>query len=85
MKLNINDIIKLENGSYIVLDIINNRNNTYLFLINEDKYINDTSIVKANIKNNCIELNYIEDEEEFDYVLNKIYLDFKRDILSYFD
>ena len=85
MKININDIVEFENGSYLVLDIINYKNNKYAFLINNDRFTNDVSIVKVIQKDKCLDFLYLDDDKEFEYVLCKLYLNYKRDILSYFD
>ena len=85
MNLMVNDIIEMDNYSYKVLDIVNYKDNMYLFLINNDDFINDTAIVKALKSEKNIELMHIDDDKEFEYVLKKIYLDNKKAILSYFD
>ena len=85
MNLRVNDIIELDNYSYRVLDVINNMNNTYAYLINNEEFVNDTAIVKVIKKDRYIELSNIEDDNEFEYVLRRLYLNHKRDILSYFD
>ncbi len=79
-----NNIIEFENGNYMVLDIINSFDNTYLFLINENEYENDTAIVKVKHENNYNYL-YIENDEEFNYVLNKLFLNFKDEIYEMWD
>ena len=85
MNIMVNDIIELDNYSYKVLDIINHKYDTYLYLINNEEFVNDTAIVKAVKKDRNIELKHIENDDEFEFVLKKIYLNHKRDILSYFD
>jgi len=85
MKIKVNDIVKFDNGSYQVLDLIKYKNNMYAFLINNDEFINDISIVKVIEQDNYLDFLYIEDDKEFEYVLCKLYLNYKRDILSYFD
>ena len=85
MKIKVNDVIKFDNSDYLVLDVINNKNNTYAYLINNDKYKNDVSIIKVIEKNNCLEFLHIENDDEFNYVLCKIYLNNKRYLLSFFD
>ena len=81
----VNDIVEFDNGTYKVLDIFNNNNNTYAFLINNDEFTNDVSIVKVIKNDKYYEFKQIDDDKEFEYVLKKIYLNHKRDILSYFD
>lgn len=85
MKIKVNDIIKFDSFEYKVLDVIINNNNTYAYLINNDKFLNDVSIVKVKKKDNFLEFSHIEDDKEFDYVLCKLYLNYKRYILSFFD
>ncbi len=85
MNINVNDIIDFDNYSYRVLDIVHNNDNTYAYVINNEEFVNDTAIVKIHKTNNTIELKHIDDDNEFEYVLKKIYLNHKRDILSYFD
>ena len=79
---NINDVIKFKNGDYLVLDVIKKEDNTYLYLINNDEYKNDISITKVVYENNSIKYLNIEKNEEFEYVMNKIFLDNKNDILE---
>ncbi len=82
MNFEIDDIIKFKNGSYLVLDVIKRNDNTYLYLINNDEFEDDISITKVINKNGFIEYSHIESEEEFNYILNKLFLDFKDDIIS---
>ncbi len=82
MNFEIDDIIKFKNGSYLVLDVIKRNDNTYLYLINNDEFEDDISITKVTNKNGFIEYSHIESEEEFNYILNKLFLDFKDDIIS---
>ena len=81
----INDIIEFDNDDYIVLDIINIFDNTYLFLINFDKFKNDTAIIKVKKSNGINKYMCIDDDHEFNIVLNKIFIDFKDDLLKYYD
>ena len=85
MNIKVNDILELDNYSYRVLDIIHDKENTYAYLINNEEFKNDTSIVKIIKRDKAIELNHINDNDIFEYILRKIYLNHKRDILSYFD
>lgn len=82
MKYQIDDVIKYNDGEYLILNIINYKDNTYLYLINNDEFKNDVSIVKTVYNNGKITYEHIENDEEFDYVINKIFLNFKDDILS---
>ena len=43
MNYNIDDVIKFKDGEYLVIDVIKNEGNTYLYLINNDEYLNDVS------------------------------------------
>ena len=83
MNLNIDDVIVFNDGEYLILDVIRENNNTYLYLINNDEFMDDVSIVKVNNNNNVIEYTAIDNDEEFDYVVNKIFLDFKDDVLDF--
>ncbi len=83
MNFNIDDIITFNYGEYLILDVIREKDNTYLYLINNDEFKDDVSIVKVNNNNNVIEYSPIENEEEFDFVVNKIFLDFKEDVLDF--
>lgn len=82
MSFNIDDVIKFKNGNYLVLDVIKNEKNTYLYLINNDEFLDDVSITKVTNENGKNIFSCIENNEEFDYVLNKLFLDFKDDILD---
>lgn len=82
MNFEVDDIIKFKNGSYLVLDVIKRNNNTYLYLINNDEFEDDIAITKVTNKNGYIDYSYIESEEEFNYILNKLFSDFKDDIIS---
>ncbi|MGM9874400.1 MAG: hypothetical protein ACI32H_00585 [Bacilli bacterium] len=83
MNFNIDDVIVFNDGEYLILDVIRENNNTYLYLINNDEFLDDVSIVKVNNNNNVIEYTAIDNDEEFDYVVNKIFLDFKDDVLDF--
>ena len=83
MNFNIDDVIVFNDGEYLILDVIRKNNNTYLYLINNDEFLDDVSIVKVNNNNNVIEYTAIDNDEEFDYVVNKIFLDFKDDVLDF--
>ncbi len=83
MNFNIDDVIVFNDGEYLILDVIRENNYTYLYLINNDEFMDDVSIVKVNNNNNVIEYTAIDNDEEFDYVVNKIFLDFKDDVLDF--
>ena len=82
MNFKINDIIEFKNGQYLVLDVINNDNNTYLYLINNDEFLSDVSITKVIRENSEVDFTYIDNDDEFDFVMNKIFIDFKDDVLN---
>jgi hypothetical protein len=82
MKIHENDIIFFDDKQYLVIDIIDNR---YLYLINNSSIENDTAIVKIINKYNNFNINYIDNDDEFNYVLYKIYLNHKNNILNYFE
>ena len=83
MNFNIDDVIVFNDGEYLILDVIRENNNTYLYLINNDEFLDDVSIVKVNNNNNVIEYTAIDNDEEFDYVVNKIFLNFKDDVIDF--
>ena len=83
MNFNIDDVIVFNDGEYLILDVIRENNNTYLYLINNDEFMDDVSIVKVNNNNNVIEYTAIDNDEEFDYFVNKIFLEFKDDVLDF--
>ena len=83
MNFNIDDIITFNYGEYLILDVIREKDNTYLYLINNDEFKDDVSIVKVNNNNDVIEYSPIENEEEFDFVVNKIFLDFKEYVVDF--
>lgn len=80
-----NDIVGINNKKYLVLDVIRNRQNTYLYLINNDEFENDVSIIKVNDNNGVTEFSEIENEEEFDFILAKLFIDYKSDIEEFIE
>ena len=84
MEIKKNNIIKFNNGDYLVIDLLKYNNNTYLYLINNDEFENDVSIVKVDYENGIIRYSQIEDEEEFNYVITKLFLEHKTDISEFF-
>ncbi len=78
-----NNIIKFNNGDYLVLDILKYKDNTYLYLINNSEYENDVSIVKVENESGIIKYSYIDDDEEFNYVINKLFLNHKIEISEF--
>lgn len=77
------DIIKFKNSEYLVIDVIRNDVNTYLYLINNDKNLNDVAITKVKYIDGNIEYSYIENNEEFNFVLNKLFLNAKDDMILF--
>ena len=78
MKIKTNDILYFKENEYLVIDSIEGR---YLYLINNNPTKDDIAIVK--VMNN--QLVKIDNEDEFDYVINKLYLDYKDEIISFFE
>lgn len=76
-------LIKFKNGEYLVSNVIKNNENIYLYLINNDEYLNDVSIVKVISNEKNIEYVSIDNSDEFDYVINKLFLELKDDIIDY--
>ena len=83
MNLKKNEVIKFNNGEYLILDLLSYQNNTYLYLINNAEYENDVSIVKVLSENGITKYTYIDDDEEFNYVLNKLFLNYKDEITDF--
>ncbi len=83
MNYQIDDIIKFNNGEYLILDVIKKDENIYLYLINNDEFVNDVAITKVKNENGIIEYGYLDDDREFNYVLNKIIVDSKEDLLEF--
>lgn len=83
MEFAVNDIIRFKNGNYLILDIINTNNSKYLYLINNDDYLNDVAITKVIESGGVVEYTPIDDNEEFNYVLNKLFLNIKDDIFKF--
>ena len=77
MDIKVSDILTFKNNEYLVLDVIDEK---YLYLINNDQTKDDIAIVKLQNK----QISDIESDVEFDYVINKIYLDYKEEVLSFF-
>jgi histidinol phosphatase-like enzyme len=80
-----NNVIKFNNGDYLILDILNYKENVYLYLINNSEYENDVSIVKVDNNSGIIKYSFIEDDEEFNYVINKLFLDRKIEISDFLE
>ena len=78
MKYGLDQVIKFKDGEYIILDVINHNDNMYLYMINNSEFLDDVSIVKVMEDGS---LDYINDEKEFDYVVNRIFLDNQMDLI----
>ena len=85
MKFKKNNVIKFNNGDYLILDVLNYQGNIYLYLINNDEYENDVSIVRVDYNNGITKYSHIDDEEEFNYVVSKLFLNHFSEISEYFD
>ena len=83
MEFAINDIIRFKNGNYLILAIINTNGNKYLYLINNDDYLNDVAITKVIENGGVVEYTPVDDNDEFNYVLNKLFLNIKDDIFKF--
>ena len=83
MNYEIDDVIKFKNGEYLVIDIIKKDNNTYLYLINNNEYEDDVSITKVTNEDGVISYGHIENDEEFNYVINRIFLNLKDEIVLF--
>ena len=80
MKYDLYQVIKFNNGEYLVLDVIKYNEDTILYLINNNEFEDDISIVKALDDGS---FDHITDENEFDYVVNKIFLDNQEDLSQF--
>ena len=80
-----NNIIKFNNGDYLILDILNYKENIYLYLINNDEYKNDVSIVRVDNNSGITKYSHIDDEDEFNYVINKLFLNHQTEIIEFLD
>ena len=69
----------------MILDVLKYKDNLYLYLINNDEYENDVSIVKVNNNDGIVKYSHIYDEEEFNYVVNKLFLNHKEEIREFID
>ena len=69
------DLIEFEAGEYIILNIITYKNNTYLYLINNAEDKDDVSVVKVIENDGVTEYVPIENDEEFEYVINRLLID----------
>ena len=85
MEIKKDNIIKFNNGDYLVIDVVNHKDNTYLYLINNDEFENDVSLVKVNEEGGVVRYSPIDEEEEFNYVINKIFINHKVEINEYFE
>lgn len=83
MNFQIDDIIKYNDGEYLVLDVIKKNDDVFLYLINNDEYVNDVAITKVKNNNGVIEYSFVENDEEFNYVLNKIIVNSKDELLGF--
>ncbi len=81
MNYEVDQVIQFKNGEYLILDVIKHKDFVYLYLINYNEYLNDTAIVKV-VNNDKTSYEYIKNNEEFDYVLNKLFLNNSIDALK---
>jgi len=80
MKYSPYQIISFKEGKYLVLDVVNYNENTFLYLINNNEFEDDISLVKVLEDGS---FGQIDDEKEFDYVINKIFLDNEEDLSQF--
>lgn len=83
MNYEIDDIIKFKKGEYLIIDIVKKDNNTYLYLINNDEHEDDVAITKVINDDGIIKYEYIENDDEFNYVINRIFLNLKDEIVLF--
>lgn len=70
------DVVEVNGRNFIVLNIINYNNNTYLYLINEDDNNDDCTIVRLNKNNNTYIFEKVN-EEELKIVMEKLLIEYK--------
>lgn len=70
------DVVEVNGRNFIVLNIINYNNNTYLYLINEDDNNDDCTIVRLNKNNNTYIFEKVN-EEELKIVMEKLLVEYK--------
>lgn len=75
------DVVELDGGEYIILNIITYKDNTYLYLINNDENKDDVLVVKVVENDGVVEYVSIENDTEFEYVINKLMVN-NKDILE---
>ena len=73
MNYEVDQVIQFKNGEYLILDVIKYKDFVYLYLINYNEFLNDTAIVKV-VNGDKNKYEYINNNEEFDYILNKLFL-----------
>lgn len=79
------DEIEINDNNYIVLNIITYNDNIYLYLINKDEFKKDVSLVKVVDNVSFEELVPIEDDEEFETILNMLLLENRDTITDIFN
>ena len=84
MDFNKFDVIQIGEFEYLVLNVIKFNNNTYLYLINNAEELDDVSVVKVIENNGVAELMPIDNDDEYNYVLNKLILENKDEIKELF-
>lgn len=80
MKYSPYQVISFKEGEYLVLDVVNYNENIFLYLINNNEFEDDISLVKVLEDGSFGQIN---DEKEFDYVINKIFLDNEEDLSQF--
>ena len=80
MKYSPYQIISFKEGEYLVLDVVNYNENIFLYIINNNEFEDDISLVKVLEDGS---FGQIDDEKEFDYVINKIFLDNEEDLSQF--
>ena len=80
MKYSPYQINSFKEGEYLVLDVVNYNENIFLYLINNNEFEDDISLVKVLEDGSFGQIN---DEKEFDYVINKIFLDNEEDLSQF--
>jgi len=78
------DVVEVNDNKFVVINKVIYNNNTYLYLMNDDENSDDTAIVKVIEKENEYEFVAIEDDKEFDIIIDKLIIENKDEIKELF-
>ncbi len=69
------DVIKFNNGEYLIINVVTIENNIYLYIINNDDDLNDVYIVKVINNNGSFEYISVNNDEEYSLIINSFPVD----------